>query len=304
MSSHQTSSKTNTYSPPTPGSSSDPTSLLIPALLLSTHHPIYLPALQRQLTSLLTRTPRYPNNAISHRDAYPSLWADFIYMVPPALAYHAVYAADIGLARDAVQQCRLYCDVLGTGNGCWKHIVNAPGVDESREDVKVDEGLWSTSNGWAAAGMARVLATVRKAGFEGEEEVLVRMVEGIVEGAMGFDTDSSGLLRNRLDDESWFGEVAGTALLAATVLRMAVLEPGVFGAKGKYVEWAMKKMEIVMRRCVNEETGVVAPVVNPTTDDQRTPLDGVSPEAQTFVVLLYAAWRDWRAWVEKSDGVL
>ena len=229
-------------------------------------------------------------------------------MVPPSLAYHAVYAADIALAREAVSQCRLYCDVLGTRNGCWKHIVNAPGVDESREDVKVDEDLWSTSNGWAAAGMARVLATVRKAGFEremkGEQEVLVRMVEGIVEGAMGFDTDSSGLLRNRLDDESWFGEVAGTALLAASVLRMAVLEPEVFGAKGRYVEWAMKKMEIITRDCVNEETGVVAPVVNPTTDDQRSPLDGVSPEAQAFVVLLYAAWRDFRAWVEKSDGVL
>jgi hypothetical protein len=49
---------------------------------------------------------------------------------------------------------------------------------------------------------------------------------------------------------------------------------------------------MIVKKCVDEETGIVAPVVNPTTDDQRTPLDGVSPEAQSFVVLLYAAWKD------------
>jgi hypothetical protein len=143
--------------------------------------------------------------------------------------------------------------------------------------------------------MGRVIATIRKSEFnarmEGEVESLVGMAKGIIDGAMGFDTDPSGLLRNRLDDETWFGEAAGTALLAATVFRMAVLEPEVFGEK--YTQWAVKKMEVVVK-CVDQETGIVAPVVNPTKDEQRAPLEGASPEAQAFVMLLYAAWRDWK----------
>jgi hypothetical protein len=73
-------------------------------------------------------------------------------------------------------------------------------------------------------------------------------------------------------------------------LRMGVLEPGVFGEGD--VQWALEKMGVI-GECVDQETGIVAPVVNPTRDEQREPLDGVSPEAQAFVVLAVAAWRDW-----------
>jgi rhamnogalacturonyl hydrolase YesR len=214
-------------------------------------------------------------------------------MVPPALAYYSVFFNDFSYMQKAVRQCGHYCEVLKTDNGCWKHIVNA----EEGDGRKKDEGLWSTSNGWAVAGMSRVLATIEKSGFGehllGEEESLIEMIKGIIDGSMGFDTDPSGLLRNRLDDETWFGEAAGTALIAATVFRMAVLKPSVFGQRN-YIDWALKKMGVV-ESCVDQETGVIAPVVNPTTDDQRTPLDGVSPEAQAFVILLFAACRDWEA---------
>jgi hypothetical protein len=46
-------------------------------------------------------------------------------------------------------------------------------------------------------------------------------IQEILDGAMlsGFD---GGLLRNYLNDNSWFGEVSGTALLTAVAYRMAV----------------------------------------------------------------------------------
>jgi rhamnogalacturonyl hydrolase YesR len=218
-------------------------------------------------------------------------------MVPPFLAYYGIFTNDTSYVKEAVAQCELYCEILRTESGCWKHIVN----QEEGVGRKKDEGLWSTSNGWAAAGMCRVLATIKKSRLEmkREEMALVHMIRDILDGAMKFDTDSSGLLRNRLDDETWFGDAAGTALLAATVLRVAVLEPEVFGAV--YSDWAVQKMETI-KRCVDEETGIVGPVVNPTKDDQRTPLDGVSPEAQAFVVLLNAAWRDWKAAAEGAKS--
>jgi rhamnogalacturonyl hydrolase YesR len=220
-------------------------------------------------------------------------------MVPPFLAYYGAYTDDESMMREAVRQCRLYCGMLGMENGLWKHIVSVgdkvPG--EREED---DAGAWCTSNGWAAAGMARVLATIRHSRFAGqlreEQSSLVEMIEGIVSGAMGEDTDSSGLLRNYLGDESWWAEVAGTALLAATVFRMAVLEPAVFEIR--YTNWALQKMTTAGQH-IDEETGIAAPVVNALKESQRTPLDGPNPEGQAFVVLMYAAWRDWGAQIGK-----
>lgn len=154
--------------------------------------------------------------------------------------------------------------------------------------------------------MCRVLASLRNSRFKDdtrkEQKSLIQKITGILDGAMALDTDPSGLLRNRLDDESWFGEAAGTSLLAATCMRIAVLEPGL---GGKYMQWAEEKMKIVLEKFVDRKTGVVSPVVNPKKDEQRTPLEGVSPEAQAFVVLMYAAWRDWVGWRDMGhSGVL
>jgi rhamnogalacturonyl hydrolase YesR len=213
-------------------------------------------------------------------------------MVPPALAYHGIFTSDIGMVKESVRQCKLYCEVLGTQKGYWQHIANGKSVGS----VKSDDGAWCTSNAWAAAGMARVLATLRKSQYasetEDEQKALLKMTRGILDGAMEADTDTSGLLRNYLDDESWFAEVAGTALMAATAFRMAILEPSIFGER--YTEWATTKLEAVGRH-IDEETGIAAPVVNSLNEGQRTPLEGVNPEGQAFVVLLYAAWRDWNA---------
>ncbi|KAI8939932.1 hypothetical protein NX059_003659 [Plenodomus lindquistii] len=273
------------------GSSSDPASLGIPALLLSKTHPDYFNAASRQLHTLTHLTPRHPNGALSHRVSEVSLWADFVYMVPPFLAYYGVFTNDLALVQEAVRQCDLYQQLLATENGCWKHIVNAPGTDPK---LKPDPGLWSTSNAWVVAGMARVLGTLRYSHFAaqtvGEQALLLRMVKRIVDGVVACDTDSSGLLRNYLDDDEWFGEVAGTALMAAAVLRLGALEGEMFGGD-EYMRWAVRKGRAV-EKCVDADTGVVAPVVNSLTEGQRNPLEGVNPEAQAFVVLLFAAWRD------------
>ncbi|RMZ66570.1 Six-hairpin glycosidase [Pyrenophora seminiperda CCB06] len=118
------------------------------------------------------------------------------------------------------------------------------------------------------------------------------MTKDVVDAAIRNDNHESGLLRNYLDDETWFGEVAGTALMTSAVFRMAILEPELFG-KREYTGWAEKKVEAVGRH-VDKETGIAAPVVNPLEEGQRTPLEGINPEAQAFVVLMFTAWRDWK----------
>lgn len=236
----------------------------------------------------MRKVPRWSNGAISHREDVAELWADFVYMVPPFLAYYGVATANVTVLKEAARQCEKYDEVLKSEKEVWKHIIGPQSQDAN---------LWSTGNAWGVAGIARVIATLRKSRWDAEtkeeQKALVALVKKIVDGAIKLDVDKSGLLRNYLDDASWFGEVSGTALIAATVWRMAVLEPGVFGGKA-YMDWAGRKKAEIDRR-IDEKTGIVAPAVNPLNWNDRKEFVTGSPEGQAFVVLLYAAWRDWKA---------
>lgn len=212
-------------------------------------------------------------------------------MAPPFLAYHAIATNNESHLHTAILQCKLYRDILLSSDsqtaGLWHHIIGP---------AHKDLGFWSTSCGWAAAGMTRVLATLLKwhksQHWEEEAQQLTEWIQEIVAGAAENDDEiESGLLRNYIGDESWWGEVAGTLLLASVVYRMAVLVPQVFDEH--VLEWAEGKRAAV-GRCVDLKTGIAGPVVNPRGHAQREKLEGGSPEAQSFLVLLHAAYRDWR----------
>ena len=209
-------------------------------------------------------------------------------MAPPFLAYYAISTNDVGLLKEAANQCKLYSDILKTDSGVWLHIVGS-------EDHTNDRALWSTGNAWAVAGMSRVLATMRKSGYDAEtgdeQKTLINLIKGIIDGAMAQDVDSSGLLRDYLDDASWFGEISGTSLITATVFRMAVMDPETFGSM--YTDWAVRKMDVVDSK-IDEGSGVVRPACNPLNWRDRSPFISGSPEGQSFVVLLHAAYRDWK----------
>lgn len=263
--------------------------------------PAYLAAAERQVQHLLTAVPRWPNGAISHREAVAELWADFVYMAPPALAYWAVQTRNASLLEAAVRQCALYRDVLGVGppgpgsgnaSGLWHHIIGP-------EDQ--DLGIWSTGNAWAAAGMSRVLATAVKSGMAGAAagaaggqirhglDGLRKMIRAIIDAAIALDRaePDEPLLRNYLNDTTWFGELSGTTLLTATTYRMVQLEPAEFGPE--YLHWADSKRHAITERIGAD--GLLSPVVNPLDWSDRTPATE-SPEAESFAVLMFAAYRD------------
>ncbi|MCJ1392780.1 hypothetical protein MMC18_005651 [Xylographa bjoerkii] len=283
------------------GSTSDPSSLGPSALLLS-----YLSACTRQVRALLQHTPRLPSGAISHRATTPELWDDFVYMAPPFLAHHAVATDDPSLLHEAIQQCLLYRDALqqnspGTPfHGLWSHIL-AP--EAGPEDQ--DPALWLTGNAWAAMGMARVLAVVRKWGpsraWKTWQAALEDSVMAILQGAVnaqmkaGFPPAKphAGLLRNYLDREGASGDAAGSALMAAAVYRMAVLAPERVGEE--MVQRADAWREAV-RRCVKPEDGLVVPVANIVVWQERDVFWRGSSEGQSFAVMMVAAWRDYLEW--------
>ncbi|KAF5336403.1 hypothetical protein D9611_006535 [Ephemerocybe angulata] len=282
------------------GAAGDPASMGVMAVMLGKTEPKFADAANRTVDGLLNVVPRFSNGAISHRAAIPELWADFMYMVPPFLAYYAADKSDEDLLKETVKQCGLYRDILQTDTkesykGAWRHIIGPQSQDT---------GLWASGNGWAAAGMTRVLATVLKApvaeGKAWQKDAAAQLtgyIKEILDGAMGSQKDQD-LLRNYfqdIDGPHGFGEISGSSLLAAVAYRMAVIAPSTFTTK--YITFAddLRKALGGNDKDGNPHitsTGVATPAVNPLWWLDEKPFTAGSPEGQAFVVLMYAAYRD------------
>lgn len=213
------------------------------------------------------------------------LWSDFIYMAPPTLAYHGVATRNQTLLQESIRQITLYRDALqDKDTGLWRHIVGS----------RTDAGAWSTGNGWVLGGIARVFATIKhwptSAGWEREQQSLAVFAKEILDGAMRIGPEGrSGLLRNYISTSSTFPEAAGTAMIAANIYRLAVLAPGTF-ATSAYLAWADFARAAVVKAVGTDS--ILRPVINPYKYTDNAPYEEVSPEAQSFVVLMYAAYRD------------
>ncbi|GAA5930867.1 hypothetical protein JCM1841_001958 [Sporobolomyces salmonicolor] len=248
----------------------------------------YYAEVGEEVDYLLNDVPRTSDGAISHRPASEpvQLWSDFVYMVPPFLAYYGVAASNATMIAEAYNQCRLYRKYLRTSSGAWQHIVLG--------DFQ-DTGLWST--GCATAGqqreMARVLATIKHSdlssagSFASEVSDLTSWIVEILEAAFSY-LQSDGLLPNYYDTSS-FSEASGSALLASAAYRLAVLDPS---RDYSSLLATAAKIRTAVNRGVSTSTGWVSPVVNPL-DFSKQGSD--SPESEAFVLLLQAAWQDWRA---------
>ncbi|KAJ7499299.1 hypothetical protein FB451DRAFT_33620 [Mycena latifolia] len=272
------------------GAVGDPASLGVSAVLLGKTNATYANAVTEEINYITQSAPRFWNGAISQRTDVAELWADFMYMAPPFLAYAAADEKNLDLLHEVYVQCGLYRQILQPDGGVWEHIIGPQSQDT---------GLWSTGNGWAAAGMARVLATVMKAPVAASAHWrsdaisdLSRWIQEILNGAMGFSMDG-GLLRNYLDDTSadghGFGEISGSSMLAAVAYRMVVLRPFEFGQK--YISFADSIRRTIAAGHITSD-GVATPAVNPLNWGDTTPFTTGSPEGNNFVVLMYAAWRD------------
>lgn len=267
------------------GATGDPASLGPVAYLIGQTNSDYATATKEQLEYLITGAPRSSDGTISHRADVVELWADFVFMAPPFIAYYGAQTNNASLVREAYVQSRGYRDALKSDTGAWKHIVGPQSADL---------GLWSTGNAWAAAGMARVLATTLHAPktIPSDSEAingLTSFVKEIIDAAIAVPKGDNGLIPNYLySDEKWFGEVSGSALLTATAYRMAVLRPDVFG--WWYVQWA-EGMRKTLARHISKE-GIAAPAINPLNWGDKVPVTTGSPEGQAFAVMMYAAWRD------------
>ncbi|TFK60605.1 hypothetical protein BDN72DRAFT_779178 [Pluteus cervinus] len=308
------------------GAVGDPASLGVSAVLLGKTNATLADAATRQVQYVVNQAPRWVNGAISHRADVAELWADFMYMAPPFMAYYAVDTNNATMLQDAINQGRWYRDVLQrrsssssatTTSACgspsptptispfngklWEHIIGP-----QSQDV----GIWSTGNAWASAGMTRVFATVKKVPAQSQLDLdsqrlfganwrqsalddLATWILEILDGAMATSPDA-GLLRNYMDNldttSHGYGEISGSTMIASVAYRMATLYPSRFGSK--YVQWADSIRAVIGDGNHISSNGAVHPAVNPLNWSDTTPFLTGSPEGNNFVVLLYTAWRD------------
>ncbi|TFK35178.1 Six-hairpin glycosidase-like protein [Crucibulum laeve] len=265
----------------------------------------YAGAAKDQLDFLYQNVPKTSDGALSHRVSQVQLWSDFVYMVPPFLAYYGVVSQNRTLLEDAYTQIKLYRNYLRDSKAnMWKHVLLGTSGN--------DEGFWSTGNGWAAAGMLRVLATIKQSEFansmKNEQKDLGAWTREILDGIYPHADPSTSLFTNYADQPATadgnFLDAASTALVAAATFRLAVLWNDV-----KHVPNAEKARVALFSPANNASDsgnstsslngfqhltseGWLTPVVNPHSYGEQ---GKESPEGQAFVVDLHSAWRDWVA---------
>ncbi|KAF8808899.1 Six-hairpin glycosidase [Phlegmacium glaucopus] len=290
---------------PADGSAADPASIGMCVLLANwTNQDAgqidYAGAARDQLNFLLQDVPRTSDGAISHRISQVQLWSDFVYMVPPFLAYYGVLSRNRTLLGESYNQIKLYRNYLrDPTQSMWRHVLLGTSGN--------DEGFWSTGNGWAAAGMLRVLATIRQSEyantFKTEQNDLSNWVREIHSGIYPH-LSSENLFTNYADQPSTapgnFYDAASTALLTSTVYRAAVMLK-----QFHYIPFAEKSRKTLLSTSsvptsnssssfdgYNHLTsdGWLTPVVNPDSYGME---GQQSPESEAFVVEMHSAWRDW-----------
>ncbi|KAK4047175.1 hypothetical protein OIO90_006284 [Microbotryomycetes sp. JL221] len=281
------------------GSAADPASLGVAVVLSNWTNPNGEQTRQRmataadnQLRALLQDTPRTQDGAISHRVEEVSLWSDFMYMVPPFLAYYGSINSNASLIQQAYDQCRLYRQYLRTPEtGLWQHILFGQ---------HPDPGLWATGNAWAAGGMMRVYGTIVNSQdfsneFESQAKDLADWSLEIVENSfnIGFTNVNNGgrLLRNYLNESDSFGDATSTALLTGVVYRLAQFNQ--LGTNEQELLQQANQTRQFLYSQINSSNGILSPVVDPLNFDQRLSTNSISPEGQAFVLLMESAFRDW-----------
>ncbi|KAF9231375.1 hypothetical protein BU15DRAFT_90927 [Melanogaster broomeanus] len=278
----------------------------------------YAGAARDQVEFLFQDVPKSVDGAISHRMSQVQLWSDFVYMVPPFLAYYGVVTQNQTVLQEAYNQISLYRKYLRdtSCNNLWKHI-----------QLGSSGQMMDIGNAWAAAGMIRVLGTIQQSqyakSFQSQQKDLANWVKEIHGGMYpyivpGYSTTTPIIRTTFLDASS-------TALLASTVYRLSLLS-GVHtyipfaevsrkslsaSAKGSN-SISASAPSTTSSLSTSSPTSPSSPGtpgllhfssdgwLTPVVDPYSYPDPGQdSPEGQAFVLSMQAAWKDW-----VSDGSL
>jgi rhamnogalacturonyl hydrolase YesR len=154
---------------------------------------------------LLETAPRAADGTLYHTLNAPEIWVDSMYMAPPFLA-----AA--GHHEEAVRQ------LDGMGQRLWnaERRLHSHRWHEGRQQF-VTAKAWGVGNGWAMAGLARVVDAVPEC-LAPDRERLARRAKETLDGCLAH-LRPDGLFHNVIDDPDTFVETNLSQMAAYTVFR-------------------------------------------------------------------------------------
>ena len=228
-----------------------------------TGDPFLCAARDKLLHWALVDAPRSPAGVVYHFLDGQLIWVDSMYMLPPFLARAGEY-------DEALRQLDGYWDILHTPeNGLLAHQWS------DREGRFLRRAAWAVGNGWAMAGMARVIALLPPA-HPGRAR-LIRRVQALIAAALPHQLPD-GAFRDILDDPTAFREVNFAQMLAYTIYR---------GVSGGWLDAALLPHAEKARAAALAEVdryGLVRNVCGAPHFDRP----GVAPEGQAFHLLMEA----------------
>ncbi|MBI5959096.1 MAG: glycoside hydrolase family 88 protein, partial [Chloroflexi bacterium] len=242
------------------------------ALLYAAQHTgnlLFQNAARQMLDFLLIRAPRTAKGVIHHIMNLAQVWIDSMYMAPPFLAV-------AGHPHEAVFQIEGMRSLLwNQEKRLFSHI-----WDDGRQQF-ARQAFWGVGNGWAAAGMTRVIGDL-PADMSPERGRLIGYVRDVIDGCLVFQR-SDGLFHDVIDDSATFIETNLAQMLAYSIYR------GVRGGwlDENYLE-AAERMRTAARSQVDEFGWVRGVCGSPMFDRP-----GVATEGQAFFLLMEVARRDW-----------
>ena len=236
------------------------------ALILAaekTGDPFLIAAKDKLLHWALIDAPRNDADVVYHFLDSRMIWVDSMYMLPPFLARAGEY-------DEAMRQLDGYWDILYTPeNGLLAHQWSDTESRFLRKDA------WAVGNGWAMAGMARVIALLPE-NHPGRAR-LIRRVQQLISAALPFQM-ADGAFHDVLDAPTTFREVNFAQMLAYTIYR---------GVKEGWLDAALLPHAEKARAAALAEVdqyGLVRNVCGAPYFDKP----GVAPEGQAFHILMEA----------------
>jgi unsaturated rhamnogalacturonyl hydrolase len=225
-------------------------------------------AADRMLFYLLEKAPCAQDGTLYHITGHFQFWIDSMYMAPPFLAV-------AGYPQVAVRQVEGYRRRLWNADKkLFSHIWDEHALAFIRKD------FWGVGNGWAAAGMTRVMRAL-PADMQDEKQRLAGYVKEVVDGCLAHQREDS-LFHNVVDDYQTFVETNLAQMLAYTIYR---------GVRGGWINQGYRaeadRMRIAVHSRVDNE-GLVRGVCGSPTFDHS----GTATEGQAFFLLMEAAYRD------------
>lgn len=229
-----------------------------------TDDPFLCAARDKLLHWALHDAPRSPSGVVYHFLHGQLIWVDSMYMLPPFLARAGEY-------DEAVRQL----------DGCWDALCTPENglLGHQWSDAEghfIRRAAWAVGNGWAMAGMARVIALLPE-GHEGRERLITR-VRTLIGAALPWQMDD-GAFHDVLDDPTTFREVNFAQMLAYTIYR---------GVAGGWLDAALLPYAEKARNAALAEVDQYGLVRN-VCGAPRFDSPGVAPEGQAFHILMEVA---------------